>query len=182
MHSKQLRGHIEHRELLCIRRASIEESSMQGFLLAFSDSLLLFQYVYNFRLDGYLIIRRSDVTELSCRDTDRFQREFLQAEGVLEQADFEFSAPIQSFDSFLASRPADEIVIVEDELSDPQEFLIGTVSHVADDAVHINHFTGIARLSECPEQLAIERITSCQTSTNYIRFYERYFERLSREV
>ena len=155
---------------------------MQGFLLAFSDHLLLFQYVYDFRLDGYLIIRRADVSELSCRDTDRFQRELLQAEGALERIDFEFSAPIQSFDSFLASRPADEIVIVEDEVSDPQEFLIGTVSHLADDAVHINHFTGIARISELPERLATDRITSCQTSTNYIRFYERYFETLSRAV
>lgn len=155
---------------------------MQGFLLAFSDHLLLFQYVYDFRLDGYLIIRRSDVTELSCRDTDRFQRELLQAEGDLQRIDFEFTAPIQSFNSFLASRRANEIVIVEDELSDPQEFLIGTVSHVSDDTVHINHFTGIARRSDPPEQLTIDRITSCQTSTNYIRFYERHFERLSQEA
>ena len=155
---------------------------MQGFLLAFSDSLLLFQYIYDFRLDGYLIIRRSDVTELSCRDTDRFQRELLQAEGVLDRIDFEFSAPIQSFDSFLASRPAEEIVVVEDEVSDPQEFLIGTVSHVADAAVHINHFTGIARRADPPEQISTDRITSCQTSTNYIRFYERYFERLAQQA
>jgi hypothetical protein len=179
MHTNQLREYIERRELVCIRRAFIEESSMQGFLLAFSDRLLLFQYVYDFRLDGYLIVRRSDVTELSCRDTDRFQRELLEAEGVIERIDFEFSAPIQSFDSFLSSRPANEIVIVEDEVSDPQEFLIGTVSHVANDAVHINHFTGTASRSDPPEQLDTNRITSCRTSTSYIWFYERYFERLS---
>ncbi|GAA5120864.1 hypothetical protein JIN84_06120 [Luteolibacter yonseiensis] len=180
MHSKQLREHIKHRELVRFRRASIDERSIYGFLLAFSDSLLLFQYFHDFHPDGYLLVRRPDVTELGCNDTSRFQRELLQIEGVLEQVDFGFSAPIQSFDSFLASRAADEIVIVEDEASDPPEFLIGTVSDVANDAAHIHHFTGTARRSESPDRISIDRITSCQIASNYIRFYERHFARLAR--
>lgn len=180
---KQLRLHIQARDLLSLRRKAIDQQrSVQGVLISFSDHLLLFQHIHDFHLDGHLVVRRKDVTKLSCRDTDRFQRGLLETEGLFNQIDFGFHAPIQSYESFLASRPEDEVVIVEDELSDPQTFLIGTLSHVERGAVYINHFSGTGRRLELPEQISPDRITSCQIGTNYTKFYERHFSRVDRTV
>ena len=156
----------------------LDEQSIQGFILDCSLALLLIQYVYDFHLDGFMLLRRQDITELKAGDTDRFQRKLLLAEGVLEHVDYSFRAPIQSYDAFLASRASDDIVIVEDEVSDPDRFLIGPVDHVHDGIATIRHFTGVARLVEPPEVIATDQITSCQTRTNYTRFYQRHFERL----
>lgn len=175
--TKALRAHIKIRELISLRRAAIDGNSIQGFVLDCSETLLLLQYVYDFRLDGFMVLRREDITALKADDTNRFQQQLLVAEGVFAEVDFAFRAPIQSFDGFLASRPPEEIVIVEDENADPDIFLIGAVAHVGNGTAAIRHFTGVARLLEEPEEISTARITSCQTDTNYIRFYQRYFER-----
>lgn len=146
--------------------------------MACSDTLILLQYVYDFHLDGFMLLRRRDITELKTGKTDRFQRQLLLNEGVLDQVDFDFRVPIKSYGSFLTTLSPDEIVIVEDEISEPKVFLIGTVSHVDGGAVTIRHFTGAGRLVEPPERISSDQITSCQIRTNYIHFYQRHFERM----
>ncbi|HSY19633.1 MAG TPA: hypothetical protein VK815_14925 [Candidatus Acidoferrales bacterium] len=180
--SKSLREHIKNRDLISIRRDKIDSHSIQAFVLACSKTLILLQYVHDFRLDGFMLLRREDITGLKTGNTNHFQRQLLLTEGVLDQVDFAFRAPIQSFDSFLASLPPDEIVIVEDEVTDPKEFLIGTVSHIADGTVSIHHFTGVGRLVEPPAEIATTQITSCQIRTSYSRFYQRHFERIKKTV
>jgi hypothetical protein len=137
-----------------------------------------FSILVTFNLDGFMILRRPDITELKSGDTDRFQRQLLLTEGILDEVDFSFHAAIQSYDSFLASRDPDEIVIVENEGTEPKEFLIGTVDHVDRGTATIRHFTGGGRLVEPYEEIATDQITSCQTRTNYIQFYQRHFERM----
>jgi hypothetical protein len=176
--TKSLREHIKRRDLVSIRRARIDTLSIQGFVLAFSETLILLQYVFDFRLDGFMLLRRKDVTGLKAGNTDRFQRQLLETEGVLDQVDFDFRAPIDSYESFLADVSSDEIVIVEGEAADPQQFLIGIVSHVEGNGVTIRHFTGVGRLVEPHETIVASQITSCQIRTNYIQFYQRHFERI----
>src|SRR5687767_3899356 len=108
----------KHRELVSIGRASVDAYSLQAFILDFSDDLVLVQWVKDFRLDGFLVMRCRDITRCEVTATDRFQRDLLEKEGVLNQVDFHFRAPLSSFESFLAWLPSGEIVILEDEFSD----------------------------------------------------------------
>jgi len=179
--SGALKDHIKQRDLVSIRRAKVDSRSLQRFLLAYSENLLLLQYVYDFHLDGYMLLRRRDISELKLGETNPFQKKLLEEEGVLEKVDFDFRLPIASFESFLRSLPSHEIVIVEGEATDPREFLIGTMAHVGDVVVGVNHFTGIARITGPPEEIATDQITCCQIRTNYIGFYQRYFERNRRK-
>jgi hypothetical protein len=178
--SKSLSNHVKHRDFVSIRRANIDGFGIQGFLLDFSDTLVLLQYVYDFHLDGYLVLRLGDISELKSSATDRFQKSLLRSEGIFDQVDFSFRAPIQSIDAFLASRPSKEVVIIEDEIHKPQKFLIGTVARVDKDVAWVNHFTGTARLAKPIQRIRTNRITSCQIRTNYALFYERHFERATK--
>ncbi len=110
-----LRDHIKQRDLVSIRRAKVDANSMQGFLLAYSEDLLLLQYVFDFHLDGYLVVRRRDISELKSGKTNQFQKKLLEEEEVFGKVDFGFRLPIASFESLLSSLPSQEIVIVEGE-------------------------------------------------------------------
>jgi len=178
--TKLLRTHIRNRDLVNIRRGNFRDRSIQGVILECSESLLLIQYIYDFRLDGYMLLRRCDLSEVSCRSTDRFQKELLGTEGVFEQIDFDFRVPMDSFESFLKSREENEIIILEEESDGSSGLLIGPVASMNTDAVEIRHFTGIGRLAQPMPSMAIDRITCCQMDTNYICFYQRHFDRLSR--
>ena len=95
----------------------------------------------------------------------------------VDQVDFDFRVPIQSFEDFLHSREKEEIIIVEDESEDPN-FWIGTVAAVNAEDVELLPFTGAARILDPASRIPFDRISCCQMNTNYIRFYQRYFDRL----
>lgn len=179
LHKNYLQKKVQNRDLLSIRRAGICRHAEQGFLLDFSDTLLLFQHVVDFHLEGYLLLRRVDITELKSTHTDQFQRELLNAEGVLDQIAFDFRAPIESFEVFLQSCGKNEIVIVEDERADSPEFLLGSVERIGEGSVYMNVLSGTACWEKASYPLLLERITSCKIASNYIRFYERHLNRMA---
>jgi len=173
----ELKEFKRHRELVCVRRAGVDAHYIQGFILNFSHDLVLLHYVFDFHLDGFLLLRRSDLTSVEVRKTDRFKRSLLDEEGVLSRVDYGYHAPIESYGAFLTWLPPNEIVILEDELLQEKDFLIGTVSSVTDSTVSVRYFSGAANWLDEPWEMDLSRISSCQVRTNYTQFYTRHFER-----
>lgn len=171
---------IADRTLISIRRKRIDDSFIQAFPLAVSQRLVLLQYVYDFHIDGFLLLRLRDISDWKIGYTNIFQRGLLQEEGVFDQVQFDFRAPIESFPDFLHSLSPTELVIVEAERTEPTEMNIGTVASANSRTVAINYITGIARREDTPRKMAIRDITSCQIRTNYINFYQRHLDRQAR--
>ena len=171
---------IADRALVSIRRKRVDSRFIQAFPIAVSQRLVLLQYVYDFHIDGFMLLRLRDISDWKIGDTNIFQRRLLQEEGLFDQVQFNFSAPIESFPDFLRSLSPTELVIVESERTDPAEMHIGTVASADSRTVAINYITGIARREDEPRQMAVRDITSCQIRTNYLNFYQRHFDRLAR--
>jgi hypothetical protein len=169
----------KRREFVSIRRAAVDEHPIQAFIVDFSKELVLLQKVYDFCLDGFLLLRRADLTSVKAGSTEQFQRKLLDADGVTDQVDFDFRAPISSYGSFLASLEPDEIVMLQNEHPDEPEFLIGPVVCVDDCSTSIRFFTGAGEWEETPREIELARITSCEVRSNYIQFYSRHFKRLA---
>jgi len=163
--------------LVSIRRDGCDDRKIQAFVIHFSDSLVLLQYIYDFHVDGFLLLRLADITSIETTATDEFQKGLLIVEGEFAKIDFGYRPPIGSFDVFLRSLPDGEIVILEDETADEPEFIIGTLVSVDADEASVRFFTGAANWEDEPSVIEIARITSCQTKTNYINFYARHFAR-----
>lgn len=174
---RNLKRMHDDRELVAIRRDEIDDNKIQGFVLCVSNELVLFQYIYDFHLDGLMLLRIRDITDLNVSKTERFQKELLVEEGFFEKIDFELRPPISSYEAFLRSLPEDELVILEDEIAEEPEFLIGPVLSIDGGEISIRFFTGAANWEKEPRVIEISEVTSCQVGSNYLWFYARYFER-----
>lgn len=141
---EQITGFISERSLVCIRRDEIDSRSWKAFPLAFSDQLLLVQYIYDFRVDGQLIFRRNDVTSITCRATDQFQRRLLKDNGLIQQIDFDFKATLSSFSALLESQSPSSIVILEKEGLDDPMFWIGRHIDSNEETRRLHEFSGAA--------------------------------------
>lgn len=174
---KSLKGFRDDQALVSIRRDGCDDRKIQAFVIHFSDTLILLQYVYDFHVDGILLLRIADITDIETTATDEFQKQLLIEEGEFAKIDFDYRPPIGSYDVFLHSLQESEIVILEDEAADEPEFIIGRLIAVDGDEVSVRYFTGAANWEDDPSFIEITRITSCQTKTNYINFYARHFKR-----
>ncbi len=177
-HIDQFEQHRSQRDLVSIRRGGIDDHSIQGFILAASDQLVLLQYLYDFNLDGLRMLRSADITEVGCSLTDRFQRKLLVQEGLLQQVPFETAIDVRNWKTAIAQLlRAYSFFIVECERGDDPDFCIGRIGRAADDAVEITFFSGSGEWSKQPERIRYEDMTCCQVDTNYIKVYQHYFER-----
>ncbi len=174
--SKQLSKFIKNRSLVCIWRENLAANSLQAFPISFSPSLLLVQYVADFRLDGQLFLRRKDITSISCRKTDQFHQKLLDQDGIIENVDFDFEANIDSFSDLLNSLPKETIVILENENVNEQQLYLGRIVHSDVQTITIHEFTGAANWHDKLTHINHDDITCCQLNTNYIYYYTQYFE------
>jgi len=166
------------RKLISLRRDHIDRNSIQGFILAYSNDLVLIQYVYDFRLDGLTVLRTTDITDIRCTATDEFQTQLLTDERLFDQVPFSTSFDVTSWRSIMTQlsrqhRP----MILEDERPESEQFLIGTIEKITSRSVWLWYFSGAGNWDEKPTKIPFKDITSCQVATNYLNVYERYFDR-----
>ncbi|NHZ40521.1 hypothetical protein [Massilia aquatica] len=174
----QLAQHQQECRLIALSRSGIDHHSIEGFVLGLSDELLLLQYVSDFHLDGLMVLRIADITDVRCSATCTFQRELLEHEGLLQQVPFDIGLDLRNWNTVLAQLSTMyPLMILECENLDDPDFLIGRIDEFTPMAVAMQWFSGTARWDDELAILAFDDITCCQAGTNYIAFYQRYFER-----
>jgi hypothetical protein len=173
---KYAKEFMQEQKLVSIRRDKIDSSSIQGFILELSDELVLLQYVYDFNLDGLMILRFSDITEIKCSATEELQKQLLIEEQLFKKIDFGFKFNTENWKTILTQLSSHyDYCILEDEEPDEPIFLIGKIQKIGKSDVSINYFSGAGNWDEKPSKLAFNKISSCQVNTNYLNVYQRYF-------
>ena len=158
----------------------MDGNKIQGFVLGTSNNLVLLQYVYDFNLDGLMVLRTTDISELTRSSTDEFQERLLVEEGLISRVPFDYHVDVSSWRSAIAGLSEKyKFMILESELLKKPDFAIGRVLEIGSKAVRLKYFTGAANWLEEPTTLRYDDITSCQVNTNYLNVYERYFERIA---
>lgn len=168
----------QERALVSVRRAPIDDHNIQGFVLAHSEQLVLMQYVYDFNLDGLMILRISDISEVSRSKTDEFQQGLLEIEDLLRLVPFNYDIDLSSWPAAISGLCKHHpLLIVERELLAEPDMAIGRILDIGEQVVQLKYFTGAANWLEEPDMLPYVDITCCQAGTNYINLYRRHFER-----
>ena len=173
--SDTIRTLIRNRDLVRIERAQIDTRTLQVFPLAFSDNLLASLYVYDFHIDGLLFLRRDTIADISVNATAKFQRNLLEKAGCISDELFYMAHKIESFASLLAGLPPNKITILEEETLDESRFWIGRYVGREDQTHWMHEFTGAGNWGKELTQINLDVVTCCQLDTNYIRFYQSYF-------
>lgn len=166
------------RTLVSIHRKEIDANKIQGFVLASSEEFLVIQYVYDFHLDGLMVLSQSTISEVRTTKTDKFQTTLLKREGLLERVPFEMTFDLQDWRSIIKQLArVYPLIILESERGSDPDFLIGRLVKTTSAAAYVKYFTGIGRWLEEPVRIKYSDITSCQVGSNYLNVYQRHFEK-----
>jgi hypothetical protein len=174
----QLKKHQEKRNLVSVRRSKIDENSIQGFVLASSEDLVVLQYVYDFNLDGLIVLRIADITEVRCGVSNKFQKGLLKREGLIQRVPFGATFDLRNWKSVIAQLSKEyPLMIIEREALEWKGFAIGRVLKTTQAGVQFQYFSVTANWGEDPEKLKFKDLTACKVGTNYVNVYQRHFER-----
>ena len=175
----RIAGFMADRMLVSIRREGIDPGgAMQGFILGFSDELVLIQYIYDFIPDGLLVLRCADITSVECSATDVFQKSLLVTEGVFQKICFDQHFDLRCWRSILMQLSTRyPLMILENEQLERRVFMLGQIERISEPGVLMKCFTGTARWKEDEEEMLFSNLTACQVDTHYINVYQRYFDK-----
>ncbi len=173
-----LARHQQERHLVSIRRDRIVDDGVQGFVLAVSPTLVAIQQVDDFRLDGLMVLRLEDITEVRRGDSDQFQQALLAEEGLVQQVPFGMAFDLSDWSAVITQLSREHgYLILEREANEDPDFAIGRVIRTTADAVRFKFFSVVAHWKDIPEEILFEDITCCEVDTNYLTVYRRHFER-----
>jgi len=169
---------LKARNLFSIRRSDVDDYAIQGFLVGLSDDLLAIEYVYDFQIDGIMVLRRSDLTEVKRTGTDEFQERLLKKEGIRPGMQVPTSLDLGTWKAVISQISQHyPLMILEREQGPSPDFAIGRTLHATATQVEFQTFTGTGIWSSKTERLKYSQITCLQANTRYLGFYQRHFER-----
>lgn len=174
---KHLKKLCQRRELVSIDRKAIGMVTLHGFIVGFSDKLVCLLSLYDLSPDGLCIVRRKDIANLRKSAGNKFQKQMLKDDGVLETLDFSHCPPLTSWRELFDSIADEAIVIIEDEASSESLFFMGRILSVEQKIVAGHYFDMSGCWDDDPWEIAYKKITCCQLNTRYGKAYARYFAR-----
>ncbi|HEU4697630.1 MAG TPA: hypothetical protein VFS40_00465 [Gemmatimonadales bacterium] len=163
-------------ELVRVEREEIDAEPVTGFVLDHGPELLLLHRLDDFDLAGYALLRLEDLTAVQADDVEEFTLRVLRDEGQLPYVGPpDPPVPTTSWgDAFRALEAARKIVIVESEDYEQEEFYIGRIVRVQDDAVVLHHFDAIGTWDEEPTAIRFADVTRVRFDERYTTVFEPY--------
>lgn len=172
------------REMVVIKREHLEHPyNVYGVILGESERLMLVQTVRDFRLDGLMVIAKSDITEIIRNRTERTQTAMLKKMGQWDKIPFDVRYDLSSWRAFFrdaAKRHTNAAVSCE-RGSDGEEY-IGRLIKAKKRRLILREFSGTGRVYEGKTKLRYADITTCELNTRYVGAYERHFPHLRKQV
>jgi hypothetical protein len=152
-------------------RRKIDPHRLYGAIVAESEELLLIQRMYDFDFDGYMVIRRRDITKSYSSDSDAYCEQLMRDEGLWKTPTKAVRAlPLSDWQTLLTAL-RDKPVVIENERKG--DFFIGPILECEAKTVTIHHFDGCGEWQK-PERLSYRAITSVQFGSRYIMVHSRH--------
>ena len=162
----------------CVRiaREGSNLPHVYGFPIAVGPSLILLRHVADFDVDGFIVMPLRDIANVRSDNNERFLERVLSDEGQLgKRRAPTISLAVESWSGVFRALGAErEIVIVECERKDGEDFCIGVVTGVTDDSVGIHQFDAVADWDPAPTIVPFDDITHVRFGDRYTSVYAHY--------
>lgn len=176
---KKLEIQIKEHNVIRIDRNKIDVCTIDCVPLLMGKDMILVQYLYDYMIDGYRIIRMSDITSIHHNDVDRFSKEILMKEKILDKIK---SSPINNIDNFnnifQQLRKIGKNIVIEIETMDSTDLYIGQIKEVYDDSVLFWNFDGLGKWDEAPARIYFHDITVIIFDDRYSTIISKYIPKL----
>jgi hypothetical protein len=175
---QSLPAYLKKRSLVSVRRQDVDDYGIQGFIVGLSETFIALEYVNDFQIDGLLVLRCTDITEVRRTGTHEFQESILKQEGNRPGRQKPMPLRLEAWRPLIEQLSGHyPLMILERELGPAPAFAIGRPTRATAAQVEFQTFSGTGKWSPKSERLKYSHLTSLQVNTRYLGAYQRHFER-----
>lgn len=152
-----------------------KSENLHGFILAESKKLLALQYVYDFIIDGILILDKRYVYDVESSKSNEYQLKMMQHFGLtnaIKPVNYDIKNWRNFFESALSQQP---FCMIEDEFTGFDMAYIGKLEKVKKRHVVMHQFSAAGNWDKDKTKIYYDWISLCHLQSNYVNLYEKYF-------
>jgi len=166
---------IESHNQVHIKRCKIDRNSIHCYPLIMGEKLLLVQYLDDFQVDGYKIIRIKDITDTCSDECERFFEFIFEEEGILNEIGKQSISNLDSWETvFKELMTLGKNIIVECEDIEGKDFYVGKINEVNKISLLLSYFDAIGEWEQEPVNIAFKEITSVSFDDRYSTIISKY--------
>ena len=165
----------QNNNLTEIERKNIDTSNILATPLKVSNELLLIAYWYDFVMDGFKVIRISDITNIIQNESIEFIKMIFEKEKIkADELDIQ-TINISSWYSFFKEiKKEQQIVIVESERKTDSDFYIGRIEMVEDNNLKLLCFDTAGNWDNEASIIGYSNITCVTFQDRYSSYMGKY--------
>lgn len=182
---KRIKKHIDNKNLVKVNLADDEGYSMinfNGIIFDQNDQYLLMSDFYDFNYDGFVVVRKSDISEIKRTDNESFFDSIIEKEGIKEiiiQKAFDLNFKLDEFpEMFSKLKELGVPVIIERLYESESKFQIGPITKVEKKKVFIDYFNAKGEYDMKPVTSKYKDITYFKLDSPYANMFFKYSKRI----
>lgn len=150
----------------------------EGFVFSYSDDFVFMSDLSDFNYDGFVVLRKADIVEIRCTDSEKYFENILRKENILRQVRLqkrEYPFRLASMEKMFKNLRDMKIpVIVENLYDEEEEFLIGPIKKVESDTVYLKYFNTIGEFDKELLGVDFDKITFFSFDSPYANLFYKY--------
>lgn len=171
---KTIRYHIKEKLLITIERNQIEEEVLYGFPLFVNSEILIMTKIYDFRDEGILVLKLSEISDAYSKESDVFFEKICKYEG-LDMIINPFPTCETMYDILLIIDTDVQYITVQCEKNESElYFSIGRIEEVTSTAVIMKTFDACGQWEPGVRIIPYEEITMISIGDHYSKTYYKY--------
>ncbi|PWK67060.1 hypothetical protein LX99_04918 [Mucilaginibacter oryzae] len=152
--------------------------SRNGYILGFSDNLLLIQQTHDFNVDDYAILPISQIQKIRFNSADKYFDKIMRWENRTGAVGIKHTVDIDNWRSaFKSLKELGLNVIAECEAEEIDSFTIGPIAKVGKKLIHITYFDAAGHLDDEPTSINYESLTRVVFDSEYINIFSKYLRK-----
>lgn len=173
----KIRSHHEKKQRVRIFRQVAKDVvvTSNGYILDFSDKLLLLHESDDFKVEGYTVIPIDQIKKIRFNKSDKYFDEMMKWEKEIEKVGINYAVDLKNWKTLFASLQQKAMsVVVECEAPDIKTFTIGPIEKIGKKYVHITYFDAEGYFDDSTTSIDYPSITRVAFDTQYLNVFSKY--------
>ncbi len=182
---KRIKKHIDKKELVklfLVDRDGDQLINFNGVIFAQNDEFVLMNDMFDFHFDGFVIVKKSDITEIKRTENEAFIDKIIESEGLKDQIEDKYTELGLSLSNFpemfdylkMKGKP----VIIQDLYNGKDIFQIGPINSIEKKKVFIDYFNARGEYDLKPVSSKFKDITYVRIDSPYAEMFFKYSRRI----
>ena len=172
-----LQNAVNERHKIVITRNTIDTALLYGIPLMLDDNMLLIQYIYDYQLDGYMILRIKDITFVRSDERERFSEYILKQEGLYDEIKKPMLTTLRNWRAiFEELKEYGKNILVEFEDLEEGEIFIGRIIEVNRNSLEMLCFDAMGKWDNETMTIIYKDITTVKLDDRYTTVLSRYLQ------